>query len=152
MNDGSRPLHYALLGALALVVVSPALATPPKDGFPLSTYPMFSTNKDPKTSIDQAVAVTAGRGVTVLGPGFVGTDEVLQARATIARAVRGGPPASKALCEAIASRVARDDALAEAIQVEIRNVTHDSIAYFAAGAREPSSVRVHARCSIVRSR
>src|SRR5688572_14226825 len=99
MNDGSRPLHYAFLGALALVVVSPALARPPKDGFPLSTYPMFSTNKDPKTSIDQAVAVGSGSGVTVLGPGFVGTDEVLQARATIARAVRGGPPASKALCE-----------------------------------------------------
>jgi hypothetical protein len=152
MNDGSRPLHYALLGALALVVVSPALATPPKDGFPLSTYPMFSTNKDPKTSVDQAVAVGLDKGVTVLGPGFVGTDEVLQARATIARAVRGGGSTTKALCEEIASRVARDDALGDAIQVEIRNVTHDSIAYFAGGNREPSSVRVHARCSIVRTR
>lgn len=152
MNDGSRPLHYALLGALALVVVSPALAKPPKDGFPLSTYPMFSTNKDPKTSVDQAVAVSGGSGVTVLGPGFVGTDEVLQARATISRAVRGGAPAAKALCEEIASRVARDDALDGATQVEIRNVTHDSVAYFAGGDRQPASVRVHARCSIVRTR
>ncbi len=151
MSDGSRPLQYAFLGLVAVVVVSPAFGRPPKDDYPLSTYPMFSTNKDPKTTVDQVVVVT-GETATPLGPRFLGTDEVLQARATIARAVRGGKPVTIGLCTEVASRVTGDDRFADAAVVEVRTVTHDSIAYFAGGDTKPATVRTHARCKIPRAR
>ena len=143
-NDGSRALHFAVLAAVVLITLSPALSRKPKDDFPLSNYPMFSTNKDPKTVVSQAVALS-GEEATVLGPRYLGTDEVLQARATIARAVRGG--GAPALCEEVAGRVAKASDLTATTHVEIRTVTHDSLAYFE-GDTKPASVRSHARCSV----
>jgi hypothetical protein len=146
-NDGSRATHYVLLAAVSLVVISPALARQPKDDYPLSSYPMFSTNKDPKTTVSQAVAL-AGEEVTVLGPRFLGTDEVLQARATIARAVRAGPQATAALCADIARRVAERGEMRAATHVEIRTVTHDSLVYFGTGDTKPAQTSSHARCPV----
>lgn len=145
-NDGSRALHYALLAAVAFITVSPALSRAPKDDFPLSHYPMFSTNKDPKTAVSQAVAVQ-GDQVTVLGPRYLGTDEVLQARATLARAVRGGGASASALCNEVAARVAKSADLEGATHVEIRTVTHDSLTYFE-GDTKPASMTSHARCAV----
>lgn len=148
-NDGSRARHYALLAAVSLVVVSPALARQPKDDFPLSSYPMFSTNKDPKTTVSQVVAV-AGEDVTVLGPRFVGTDEVLQARATIARAVKSGAQGSGALCKEVAARVTQREDMRAVTHVEIRTVTHDSLVYFGSDDKRPFQVTSHARCAVSR--
>jgi hypothetical protein len=150
-SDGSRALHFALLGVTALVVLSPALSRTPKDDYPLSNYPMFATNKDPKTTVSQAVAI-APAGITVLGPRFVGTDEVLQARHTIARAVRAKGADIQTLCTDVAARVAANGDLASATHVEIRTVTHDSLVYFGEGDHKPAASTTHARCPVSRSR
>jgi hypothetical protein len=143
----SRSFHYLLFAATLAVVVSPALAGSPKDDFPLSTYPMFASNKDTKTTVDQAVGLGESEPV-VLGPRFMGTDEVLQARAVLSRAVRSGHAST--LCAEIAARVAADPALADVRQIEIRNVTHDSIRYFAEKDRSPLAQRTHVRCAVAR--
>jgi len=135
---------------VALVVVSPALSAKPKDDYPLSNYPMFATNKDPKTTISQAVAIAPDQ-LTVLGPRFVGTDEVLQARTTIVRAVRGKAGEAQALCAEIATRVAGKSDLAAATHVEIRTVTHDSLVYFGQGDEKPLALTTHARCPVKRA-
>ncbi len=147
MRDGSRWVHYALVAALAGVVVSPALAKAPKDGFPLSTYPMFATKKDTKTTLEQAVAAGTGEPIP-LGPRYLGTDEVLQARATLSRAVRGGR--QQELCAEVAARAARGPELGGATHVVIRTVSHDSLRYFVDGDQRPVVLRTHARCEIPR--
>jgi hypothetical protein len=151
MTDaGPRPWRWLVTIAVAAVIVSPALAREPRDGFPLSNYPMFSTNKDVTTTVDQAVGIAKDGGATPLPPSALGTDEVLQARSTLARAVRGGKAATAQLCTTIASRIASDDAHAGVDRVEIRTVSFDSLEWFVNGVRTPTKQRPHASCPVTR--
>jgi hypothetical protein len=145
-----HPWRWALTAAVAVGVGSPAMSSAPKDGFPLSSYPMFSTNKDPSTTVDQAVGIDAQGSAEPLPPRALGTDEVLQARATISRAVRGGKAQSAALCKAVAERIANDSSFAGALGVEIRTVSYDSLDWFVRGERKPKAQRTHASCEIAR--
>jgi len=146
-----HPWRWALTAAVAVGVASPALSSAPKDGFPLSSYPMFSTNKDPSTTVDQAVGIDAQGTAQPLPPRALGTDEVLQARATLSRAVRGGKAQSAALCAAIAERIAKDERHAGTERVEIRTVSYDSLDWFVRGERSPKAQRKHASCAVPRS-
>lgn len=146
-----HPWRWALTAAIAVGIGSPALSSAPKDGFPLSSYPMFSTNKDPSTTVDQAVGIDAQGAAEPLPPRALGTDEVLQARATISRAVRGGKAQSAALCKAVAERIAGDASFASVRRVEIRTVSYDSLDWFVRGERKPKSQRTHAKCAVPRS-
>jgi hypothetical protein len=139
-------LHYGMIGLAAAAVVSPALSARPKDGYPLSTYPMFAENKSRETKQTQAVAI-GPFGERVLGPSHLGTDEVMQAKATIDRAARAGKQALTALCERVAARAAVDPALAGLARVEVRTVTFDAIDYFRTERPAPTSARVLARCA-----
>ncbi len=68
---------------------------------------MFSFRRDtPVVSISHASGVRADGERTVLSPGAVGTDEVMQAFETFRQAVRDGEAALAALCEPIVPRVA----------------------------------------------
>lgn len=137
---------YALVVATLVVglVVSPHLKAKIRDDFPLSSYPMFSVEKDRTTRVTQAVAISS-TGETPLAPEMVGTDEVLQARALLTRAARRGPEAKK-LCAEIAERVAKRGPEAETIV--LRTVTHDSVLYFTRDETKPSAVKVHATCPV----
>jgi hypothetical protein len=139
-------LHYAMIGLAAAAVVSPALSARPKDGYPLSTYPMFAENKSRETKQTQAVAL-GPFGERVLGPSHLGTDEVMQAKATIDRAVRAGKQALGELCTRVATRAAADASLAGLERVEVRAVTFDAVDYFRAERPAPTSSRVLTRCS-----
>ena len=145
-GDAKRAVDYVFFALLAGVVVSPALAENPKDDYPLSTYPMFSSKKDRQTTVDQLVVKVKEGEEVILGPRYVGTDEVLQARATISRAVRGGAQTSSELCKQVAGRVAGK--VAGATEVELRTVTFDAIAYFAEDARRPERTIPRARCAV----
>lgn len=139
-------LHYAMIGLAAAAVVAPALAARPKDGYPLSTYPMFAENKSRETKQTQAVAI-GPFGERVLGPTHLGTDEVMQAKATIDRATRAGKQALAELCKRVATRAAADASLAGLARVEVRTVTFDAVDYFRAERPAPTSSRVLTRCS-----
>lgn len=110
------------------------------DGFPLSTYPMFSRDPGRVVEVPTVVAEDDDGSVRRLSPWQIArTDQVIQAAVTARRAVRAGPAAARALCGEAAGRV--DDAAAVAVVVE----RHDAYAW-SEGRREPLDRRTVARC------
>ena len=133
---------------VALVVVSPALSDKPRDGYPLSTYPMFAWEMKRVASVEHAVYFREGSTEALpVAPRFVGTDEVLQARATIARAIRKGSERQAEVCAEIAGRLAKDGSTG-ARAVELRTGTYDAVAYFTEDRREPQKNVIHLRCAV----
>lgn len=131
-------------------MLAPALAKPGFDDFPFSPYGMFAEHKDENATVTQAVSIVGGKASKPLPPRFLGTDEVLQARATLLNASRSKGEAT-ALCKRIAERVAAEPKWAAVVQaVEIRTVTYESILYFENPDAPPKQSRVHARCDVPR--
>jgi hypothetical protein len=131
---------------VALVVLSPALRSSPRDGFPLSNYPMFASDIGRVTTLDTAKGVRADGTTVPLSPELVtGTGEVILAASTVSNAVAAGPDRTNGLCAEIASRVAgaRDDIA----QIRIATETYDAVNWFQ-GATTPSAVVVRATCPV----
>ncbi len=144
-----KVVAYGLFFVSAVAVASPMFSSlDRRDDFPLSPYGMFSENKDELTTITQAVATFEQGADRPIAPRYLGTDEVLQARATLDNARNGGRKTSTALCEKIAERIAGEGAFAGARRVEIRTVTYESVAYFKDPNVAPKSKKVHARCDV----
>jgi hypothetical protein len=129
-------------------VLSPLARDPHRDGFPLSTYPMFATPRDTRMSISFAYGETAAGERRAIGPDALGTREVLQAAATIARAVDRGRAEAMALCRQIAGAVSADVEMADVVGVAIVTGDEDAVAYLADGTLGPE--RVRARCAVER--
>jgi hypothetical protein len=123
---------------------------PGRDSFPLSSYPMFSRRlPTARMTAQYAVAVDAAGGRSPLAPELVANDEVLQARAVLAHAVRRGSGDIDALCRRIAGRVARTRALGHVIEVRIVTGEHDAVAYLT-GRDRVGRERLHGRCPVSR--
>ena len=150
----SRVYAVTVSALLVCAVMYPALLDPQDpstDGFPLSTYPMFSYDKPRTATVTSAVALGDGGFEQPLAPSFVGTSETMQALRTIARAVRAGGEREAQLCGTIAERVAqsRDRELLAAREVALVTLTVDSIHYLA-GDRTPLKRRIERRCAVPR--
>jgi hypothetical protein len=129
--------------ALALVF-SPVLRPSQRDSYPLSTYPMFSYNRDRESALPTAVGVTFEGQVRRLSPELIsGGYEPVRAFATVEASIDNGDTAE--LCEEIAERTvkSRDDLVA----IEVVTEVHDVVAWFE-GHKEPSQRIVHARCPL----
>jgi hypothetical protein len=133
--------------SVLLAVASPMLGDPPRDGFPLSTYPMFSRAKSRQAVVHHVVAFSARKRHRVVPPELLGNDEIMQAAMTVARAVRTGR--TRELCEEVAREVAVAPAQADAQYLEVRTDTFDSVLYLQ-GERRPTRTRVHVRCEVTR--
>jgi hypothetical protein len=126
--------------AVALPGLRMLVADDPPDGFPLSTYPMFTRDPGPVVEVPTVVAVSPSGEVTRLSPqAIAGTDQVIQAGVTVRRAVEEGPGAAARLCAEVAGRL--DRATGVAVVVE----RHDVVAW-SAGDRDPISRRTVAAC------
>lgn len=130
----------------AVVVVAVALpgvrmiatASAP-DGFPLSTYPMFSRDRGRIVEVPTVVVESPGGGVDRLSPVTIaGTDQVIQAGVTVHQAIRDGR--APALCHEVAERVDGPGTVAVVIE------RHDVVAW-SAGDQEPLDRRAVARCT-----
>jgi len=124
----------------AVLVVAPVFRQPPRDSFPLSTYPMFTADRGPVAAVNTVLAVDGSGGTHTLSPEIIGgSDEVILAAATVTRAIRDG--SADDLCGAAAARADGDE------WVLLRVVTHryDTVEYLA-GDREPVDEIVHAEC------
>ena len=134
-----RPRLTLVAGLLAaLIVLSPLGREPTSDTYPLSTYPMFAADRGASHRIATAVELTGDGEVRRLSPELIaGTDEVVLAGVTVARAVRGGE--ADELCAEIAAR------LGAGRRVEVRTETVDVVALVADGA-PASAVETHAAC------
>ena len=111
---------------------------------------MFSDDKDAKTTITQAVGLRADRSELILGPKALGTDEVLQAKETLARVPRSPRKAQQDFCRELAAKLAREEDFASVTEIEIRTVTYETLAYFADPNAPPMRKSVHARCGVTR--
>ncbi|WP_438035652.1 hypothetical protein [Sorangium sp. So ce204] len=143
-----RAYAYGVTAALLLLMLAPLFRRPPVDSFPLSTYPMFSWGRhDARTAVERAVGVDSRGGRRPIPPRLVGSEEVLQAKATLAHSIRQGARAARALCRGIASRVAAEDRYADVVAVEIRTDTFDAVAFFE-GQEAPIDAKLHATCKV----
>jgi hypothetical protein len=146
LGRGQRILVAASSLGLLVALLWPILQDPPRDGFPLSNYPMFSADR---RSADAEIGHVVGysregrhRPVT---PAMVGSEEIMQAYQTVRLSIRRGD--AQALCRRTAERVRADPAHADIERLEVRTDRYDALAYFA-GDTKPRKTRVHARCSV----
>lgn len=147
LSRRQRVVARVVAAGVALAVAWPALAPiagrPASDGFPLSTYPMFSRDRGEVVEVPTVVALGDDGEVERLPPSVIAdTDQVLVAAAAVRRAVDGGPSTAGALCEEVAGR-AGSRGTSVAVVVE----RHDAIAW-SAGDRAPLNRRQVAECPI----
>lgn len=123
---------------VALAVLAPAFLPGGADGFPISTYPMFTNDRGQIVDLDTVVLVDGSR--RRLSPEVIGgTDEIVLASATVSRAIREGPAALERLCREVAARADRPGT------VEVVTERHDTVALLQDGA-PPLRTTVHERC------
>lgn len=141
-------LHAYLISAGAVALVLSPLAHG-QDGFPLSTYPMFSARRPAVATIARALAASADGEEISLSPRLVsGSSEPMQAVSTVNRAFASGTPAAEALCRAIADRVGTEKP--EALEVRLELIEVDVEGWFA-GERSPRRRQRFATCPVSRA-
>ncbi len=122
----------------AAVVLSPLLREPASDTYPLSTYPMFASDRGAHHRIATAVERLPAGTVDRLSPDLIaGTDEVILAAVTVQRSIARSE--ADELCAEIAARLGAGRA------VEVRVETVDVVALIADDA-DPTAIHVEATC------
>lgn len=141
---------YALAAVMLGSLLAPLLRVPPRDSFPLSTYPMFSYAHQGQTlSLELAVAVLADGSRVAVPPRLIGTEEVMLARKLVRHAVARNQATS--FCQSIAARLraAPDPRLGVVKAIEVRTERFDVFDYFLKPASERAhDGTVHASCPV----
>jgi hypothetical protein len=130
-----------VLGALVAPVVVD------RDGFPLSTYPMYSRARGDAVTFATAQAVDAAGATSTLTLAVIGdSDDPLIVAGELRDAIRDGRAAEQ--CQDIATRAARwGDLPAGAIAVEVVTERHDVVARVEGGSSLLERT-VHASCEL----
>jgi hypothetical protein len=138
------PLIFSVLVIAA--TLSPALREPPRDSFPLSTYPMFSSV--PKRAwLDVIVGFDASGNLQRIPPQLVANLEVMQAAETIRLAVRHRR--APQLCAEVAARVASDPDFDHVVRLEVQRRKFDPLTYFTSPPSERLlDLRRRASCEV----
>jgi hypothetical protein len=145
----SRVVAYGFGLGLVLLGLSPAFRDARKaDSFPLSTYPMFARTRERPLLYFAEGVTSSGQGQR-LAPELLGSGEVMQAVATVRRAVEAGEPRRRELCRRIADRLKKSPDLEEVTRVRLVGARFDPIAYFVDGPT-PLERKVHAECKVRR--
>lgn len=127
------------MGVAALVVLSPLARDPQSDTYPLSTYPMFASDRGEVHRIATVVEVRDDGTTARLSPELIaGTDEVILTAVTVSRAVRDGDAGE--LCQEVAAR------LGAGRRARVQTETHDVTELIARGA-PASAIDIHAECT-----
>jgi hypothetical protein len=146
----SRVLAYGFGLGLVVLVAAPGAGDPNWDSFPLSTYPMFARPR--RMPLLYFAEGTTDQGDPVrLPPELVANEEVMQAAASVRRAVVAGPEAQAALCREIARRAAASSEHRALVEVSLVSARFEPVRYFRDGP-EPRERTVHERCRVGRTR
>lgn len=146
LGRGQRTWVAAGTVGLLVALLWPIVQDPPRDGFPLSNYPMFSADRrTAEAEIGHVVGYSREGRHRPVAPAMVGSEEIMQAYQTVRLAIRRGD--AQALCRGAAERVRADPAHADLERLEVRTDRYDALAYFA-GDTKPRTTRVHARCPV----
>lgn len=113
-EDGSLAREKGLAGVFSALLAGAVLwpvvqnwRERPKDGFPLSYYPMFSLKRSDSTMVRYLVGLDAGGGRHLLPHTYAGTGGLNQVRRQINKVVRAGK--ADTLCRLVAANVAQTD-------------------------------------------
>lgn len=132
-------MRWVVTACVAAAVLAPAILPGGADGFPISTYPMFTTDRGRVVALDTVVLVD-GDGRHRLSPTVIGgTDEIVLAAVVVGDAIAGGLATLDRLCQEVAARVDRTGT------VEIVTERHDTVALLQ-DDEPPVGVEVHHRC------
>lgn len=134
-----------LVAAVAIGAVLSSLRSSARDSFPLSTYPMFASQRGTPT-LFAVVATTADGKEQTIPAALVASGEVLQTKVLIQRTVERGPAALEDLCVRTAEKLGREPN-PELTSVEIVRRRYDPIAYFESGP-QPIERKLLFRCPI----
>ena len=120
-----------------------------RDGFPLSTYPMYSSARGDQVTLATAQAVDAEGGASTLTLGVIGeSDDPLVVAGELRDAIGDGRARQR--CEDIAGRAARWDGLPrDTVAIEVVTERHDVVAQVE-GSDSLVDRTVHARCEVSR--
>lgn len=118
-----------------------------RDGFPLSTYPMYSRSRGDAVTFATAQAVADDGGTATLTLAVIGdSDDPLIVAGELRDAIRDGRAPQR--CDEIARRAARWDGLpADAVSIEVVTERHDVVAQVE-GSPSLLERTVHASCSV----
>jgi len=122
-----------------------------RDSFPLSTYPMFSTDRKGRVTVPHVIGITDDGQRVPLHYRHYGTGGLNQVRKHIARGVRRGKAA--AIAQRYADSLAhptrtlrrREAAVQRVVVVRSRFIFED---YFTAQSNMPARETVHAQCLV----
>ncbi len=149
MADEFRRWPALLVSALVIAAaIWPALRDPPRDSFPLSNYPMFSSVRG-KPWVHIVVGFDAEGREHRIGPRLIASAEVMQASETVRKAIRRKQ--ARRLCEQVAARVADEPELASVVRLELQSRRFDPLTYFVDEAgKTPLRTRRRASCEVPR--
>lgn len=145
LGRGERWWASAVVAVVVLLVALPGVRTlvegrDAADGFPLSTYPMFSRERAREVRIPTVVAVREDGEVERLSPRVIAqTDQVIQAATTVSRAV-SSPARARELCADVAGRVSAPATVAVVVE------EHDALRWAADSGTDPLDRREVATC------
>lgn len=141
---GRRARLLITVGMVAALVAPVVLD---RDGFPLSTYPMYSRTRGDAVTFATAQAVDADGSVSTLTLGIIGdSDDPLIVAGELRDAIRAGRADQR--CEEIAARANGWDGLPpDAATIEVVTERRDVIAQVE-GAPSLLERTVHASCEV----
>lgn len=143
----SRLLAYGGGLGLALLVGAKGFGDPATDdSYPLSTYPMFARPRG-QPVLHFMEGLDASGHALRLEPALIANQEVMQAAATVRRAVGSGERGMRGLCERVAKRVSTSTRCMGVMQVRIVTARFDPLRYFSAN-RQPESRAERLRCAV----
>jgi hypothetical protein len=141
-----KRLAGAFSVVLLLLVTSPVAENwkdTPEDDFPLSYYPMFSTDRADRQRVTYLVRRDAAGGGTLLPYWYAGAGGMNQVRRQITKLANDG--GAQRLCRKVAARAAQDGGGPGTIEVVTGTFR---LSAFFAGDRLPASEAVRARCPV----
>ncbi|QQR90005.1 MAG: hypothetical protein IPJ88_17920 [Myxococcales bacterium] len=124
-----RPFAYVFSSLIVALVLVPLLYAPLQDSYPLSSYPMFSVERDKPWVRHMRAVDTQGRSKR-LPPHMIANEEVMQAAVLVNRAVNDGPEQCIALCQRVSSRLRERSEWALSKRIEIVSEQFDAVQYF----------------------
>lgn len=120
-----RRWRWAITAAVVAALIAPVALD--RDGFPLSTYPMYSRTRSSESTIVTAQGVDAEGAIVALTPTLIGdSDDPLIVVGELRAALAAGQGEGR--CAAVAERVAQRSALVDVRTIEVVAERHDTVA------------------------
>jgi len=157
LRSRRAPLQKGLAGLFGFLLMGATVAPVeqnwrphPRDNFPFSYYPMFSEKRGEIYAVSYMVGLDGQGNRTLISYRFAGSGGFNQTRRQINKLIREDE--ADMLCQAVAEKVAREDAPPYSAIVTVRIVTgRFKFADYFGGNKAPLKERAHASCQVERN-